>query len=80
MSDYYYFPDEFKCMYCKVDISHDDTLPLGLPSDGSIDLRCPQCGALWKFWVSVQLQHKLLQGGKYNKTKTTIHEPISQSA
>jgi len=67
MSDYYYFPDEFKCMYCKMNLDSDLDHPIGLPHGGSLDLKCEKCGALWKFWASVQLQHKLLKGGKFNK-------------
>lgn len=51
-------------MYCKVDLDADGGL--SLPSGGNIDLICPQCNAVWKFWVSVQLHHKLVRGGKYN--------------
>jgi len=65
MSDYYYFPKQFKCMYCKTDFDPDGEL--ALLSDGQIDLKCPACGAVWKFWVSVNLNHKLVRGGKYNK-------------
>lgn len=67
MSDRYYFPKQFQCMYCKEDFDPDGEL--ALPSDGSIDLQCPKCKAVWRFWVSVQLNHKLIKGGKYNDPK-----------
>lgn len=68
MSDHYYFPGQFKCMYCKVDLNNDkNDFPLALSSDDNIDLKCPKCGAIWKFWVKVQLLHKLVKKGKYNK-------------
>lgn len=67
MGDAYYFPGQFKCMYCKEDF--DPNGMLALPSDGSVDTKCPKCGAVWKFWVSVQLNHKLTKGGKYNQKK-----------
>jgi len=65
MSDVYYFPNQFRCMYCKVNLDSEGML--ALPSDDHIDLRCHECGALWRFWVNVQLQHKLVQGGKLNR-------------
>ncbi|MBI2443796.1 MAG: hypothetical protein HYV42_00960 [Candidatus Magasanikbacteria bacterium] len=65
MSDRYYFPGQFKCMYCKKDLDTDGLL--ALPSDDSIDLTCPDCGAVWKFFTHVQLDHKLLKGGKFNQ-------------
>lgn len=63
----YYFPRQFKCMYCKEDF--DPSGMLALPSDGSLDLKCPKCEAVWRFWVSVQLNHKLIKEGKYNRKK-----------
>ena len=65
MGDIYHFPQQFKCMYCKENLDPEGML--ALPSDGDIDFKCPKCGAVWKFWVNVQLSHKLLKGGKYNK-------------
>lgn len=55
-------------MYCKTDLDPEGML--ALPSDGAVDLKCPTCDAVWKFWVSVNLNHKLIQGGRYNKNKT----------
>lgn len=67
MSDYYYFPGEFKCMYCKEDF--DSSGQLALPSGDSIDLKCPKCDSVWRFWVNVSLCHKLLKKGKYHENK-----------
>ena len=67
MNDKYYFPKQFRCMYCKVDL--DLTGTLGLTDDKSIDLKCPNCGAVWRFWASTQLLHKLLKGGKFNNNQ-----------
>lgn len=64
MSDHYYFPGQFKCMYCKIDL--DDELPIALRSDDGINLPCLACGATWRFFVQVSLQHKLVRGGKFN--------------
>ena len=44
MSDNYYFPEQFKCMYCKEDFDPDGML--ALPSDGSIDMKCLKCNAV----------------------------------
>lgn len=52
-------------MYCKVDLNPDGQLTL--TSSDSIDLKCSRCAAAWRFWVNVQLQQKLLRGGKFNK-------------
>lgn len=68
MSDYYYFPQQFKCMYCQKDLNPDGTL--ALPANDSIDLKCPDCGAVWKFFTQVQLNHKLVRGGKFNRQIT----------
>lgn len=65
MSDVYYFPGQFQCMYCKVDFDREGML--ALPTGDSIDFRCPECGALWRFWVDVQLHLKLIEGGAFNK-------------
>ena len=67
MSDRYYFPGQFSCMYCKEDL--DTEGGLSLANGGQIDLKCPKCNAVWKFWVKVQLNHRLTQGGKFNQTK-----------
>lgn len=66
MSDHYYFPGQFKCMYCKMDINKND-FPLALSSDDNINLKCSKCGSISKFWVKVQLLHKLVKNGKYKK-------------
>ena len=55
-------------MYCKIDLAKDERgFELALSSDDNIDLKCSKCGAVWKFWVKVQLLHKLVKKGKYNK-------------
>jgi len=64
MSDCYYFPGQFKCMYCKINLDPDGTLCLS--AGDNIDLTCPKCGAVWKFFTHVQLNLKLVSGGKYN--------------
>lgn len=69
MSDKYYFSGQFKCMYCQEDF--DPERMLSLADGDSIDFQCPKCKAVWKFWVSVQLNHKLLKRGKYNKKETS---------
>ena len=68
MSDRYYFPGEFKCAYCKKNLDQPDEYgqELTLASGDSIDLKCPKCGAVWKFWASTQLFHKLVKGGQFN--------------
>lgn len=68
----YSFPGQFKCMYCKEDLDPDGSRTLG--KGEMADLRCSACGARWKFWVSVQLNQKLLEGGKFNKT---IKPPVA---
>lgn len=65
MNDRYNFPKQFKCMYCKIDLDPIGTL--SLPSGKFIDLKCLKCKAIWRFWVSTQLFHKLLDGGAFNK-------------
>ncbi len=65
MGDVYYFPGEFRCMYCKEDFDPEGML--ALPSHQFIDLTCSACNAVWRFWVKVQLYHKLVKGGSYNK-------------
>lgn len=70
MSDRYYFHNQFKCMYCKDDFDSENRLSLG--SGENVDLKCKKCGAVWKFWVSIQLNHKLVGGGKFNKEKQNI--------
>ena len=67
MSDKYHFPKQFKCMYCKTNLNPDEKL--ALQDGGSVDLKCPECGAIWKFWASVQLNHKLVKGGRFNKNQ-----------
>lgn len=67
MGDYYYFPGQFKCMYCKIDLNPAGDL--ALPAGDNIDLTCQKCGAVWKFFTHVQLDLKLVRGGKYNSKK-----------
>lgn len=64
MSDCYYFPGQFKCMYCKVNLDPDGTLCLS--AGDNIDLTCPKCNATWKFFTHVQLNLKLVRGGRHN--------------
>ena len=66
----YSFPEQFKCMYCKEDM--DPTGSCTLAKGETADLRCFSCGATWKFWVSIQLNQKLLEGGKFNQTKKSL--------
>ncbi|MBI2551696.1 hypothetical protein HYW17_00135 [Candidatus Uhrbacteria bacterium] len=78
MGDHYFFPEQFKCMYCRVDL--DETGELGLPAGDAIDLKCPQCEAVWRFWTKVQLFHRMVQGGKYNRRpdkNTQAHKIIA---
>ena len=72
MNDQYIFPGQFRCMYCKEDL--DPEAKLALPNEGQVDLKCFHCKATWKFWASVQLNHKLVHGGIYNK------KPIEKQA
>lgn len=68
--EHYSFSGQFACMYCKEDLD-----PAGLRTLAKgerADLRCSACGARWKFWVSVQLNQKLLEGGKYNQIKKPL--------
>lgn len=51
-------------MYCKINLDLDGTLCL--PAGDNIDLTCPKCGATWKFFTHVQLNLKLVRGGRYN--------------
>lgn len=71
MSDKYYFPKQFKCMYCKTDLDPSGTL--ALPGGGFIDLKCPKCKAVWRFWATTQLFHKLSNGGEFNKKQEVGH-------
>ena len=66
----YEFPNQFKCMYCRHDLDVDNTLLLG--KGDAVDLSCSDCGATWKFWASIQLNQRLVRGGKYNKTKEPL--------
>lgn len=68
MSDFYYFPGQFKCMYCKIDLETE--FPLTLGTEDTVNLKCPKCEAVWQFWIHIQLSHRLLKGGKYNKIST----------
>ncbi len=63
--DKYNFPTQFACMYCKIDLDPDNKLALGI--GGQTDLKCPSCGAIWKFFAKIYLNHRLVQGGRYNK-------------
>jgi len=56
-------------MYCKEDLNPPDEneQELTLAPGDSIDLKCPRCKAVWKFWASTQLFHKLIKGGKFNE-------------
>ena len=65
MSERYFYPGQFTCMYCKTDLDPEGTL--GLAAGDNIDLPCSTCGAVWKFFTYVQLNLKLVKGGKYNK-------------
>ena len=66
----YSFPKQFKCMYCKENM--DPTGSRGLAKGETADLQCSSCGARWKFWVSIQLNQKLLEGGRFNQTKKSL--------
>lgn len=70
MSDRYYFPAEFKCLYCKEDFDPDGGLALA--SGDQIDLTCPKCRVVWKFGVKVELNQQLVQGGKYDATQELL--------
>ncbi|MEK7541523.1 MAG: hypothetical protein AAB533_01610 [Patescibacteria group bacterium] len=63
----YSFPGQFKCMYCKEDLDPENKTALA--NKQYIELRCLSCGARWQFWASVQLNQRLAEGGKFNKTK-----------
>lgn len=64
MSDLPSFKHQFKCMYCKLDL--DPEARTHLPIGGFADLPCPECGAIWRFWTHVQLDHRLIKPGKFN--------------
>ncbi len=67
MSDYYYFPGQFKCEHCKEDFDPEGLL--ALPANEAIDFKCGKCEAVWEFQVSALLNHKLIKGGKHNSKK-----------
>ena len=58
-------------MYCNEDLDPPDEYgqELTLASGNSIDLKCPKCGAVWKFWASTQLFHKLVKRGEFNNNR-----------
>ncbi|MBI4262335.1 hypothetical protein HY624_02310 [Candidatus Uhrbacteria bacterium] len=70
MSDRFYFHGQFRCMYCTTDLDPENAYSLA--SGDSVHLVCPQCGAQWQFWVKVQLNHRLIKGGKYNRQKNKV--------
>lgn len=55
-------------MYCKENLDPEDELSMA-DERPAVDLKCPKCAAVWRFWLNMQLCHKLIAGGKFNETK-----------
>lgn len=58
-------------MYCKCNLDsvseYGETLALAIGEPA--DLKCPKCNSVWRYWVNIQLNHKLIKGGKFSKHK-----------
>ena len=59
------------CSVCSTNLNEPDEQTgqeLFLPIGDSIDLTCPKCGTIWKFWISIETRQKKI-GEKRNKIK-----------
>ncbi len=53
MSDYFSF--EAICKNCEFDLSRDGEtgFRIMLPVGESVELTCPKCGTIWRFWLEL---------------------------
>jgi predicted RNA-binding Zn-ribbon protein involved in translation (DUF1610 family) len=45
------------CSVCGTDLNRNEPM-LMLPVGESIDLTCPKCGIVWRFWLEVKTNQK----------------------
>lgn len=58
------------CSICGTDLDQDESgQMLMMPIDESIDLTCPKCGVVWRFWIEAATRQKKI-GQKKIKHET----------
>lgn len=59
------------CSVCGTDLDPEDenNFPLMMAVGESIDLTCPKCGIVWRFWLEVVTQQKKIGQKKLKKSK-----------
>jgi uncharacterized Zn finger protein len=59
-----------KCSVCGIDLDKDDEYGqmLMMAVGESIDLTCPKCGTVWRFWIEVVTRQKKIGQKKIKKS------------
>lgn len=59
------------CSVCGTDLGKDDEYGqmLMIPVGEFIDLACPKCGIVWRFWIEVVTRQKKIGQKKIKKAK-----------
>lgn len=56
------------CSVCGTDLDDNEYgMMLMMPVGEFIDLACPKCGIMWRFWLEVSTQQKKIGQKKVNK-------------
>lgn len=59
------------CSTCGINLDKDDEYGqiLMMPVGESIDLTCPKCGTVWRFWLEIKTNQKKISIKKKNHGK-----------
>ena len=71
MSDYFSFKPI--CKKCGFDLSGDNEMGFGfmMPVGKTVDLTCPKCGTVWRFWFELSARQKKINTKKNRKVAKT---------
>ena len=58
------------CSICGTDLESEEDQMLMMPVGEFIDLTCPKCGIVWRFWIEIVTRQKKIGV----KTKKLKHE------
>lgn len=60
---------QLKCSKCNIDLNKGDEYGqrLMMAVGDDIDLTCPKCGTVWRFWIDVEPKQKKVGKKKINR-------------
>ena len=62
------------CSVCGVNLNKDKSQELFLSLGESVDLTCPSCGVVWRFWLEIATNQKKIGQKEINMAAKSGYE------